>query len=294
MQANTPEKNKYNATWVSYSSITDFLKCPKAYYLKNVYKNPKSGRKISIVSPALSIGSAVHEVVEGLAKYKAEERKDRLSKSALKDLNKAWEKYSGLRGGFVSKEDEQESKERSEKMLKRVIDNPEPLLHKTVKIKDGDGGMPPYYYLSSDDNIILCGKIDWLIYKPEDDSVHILDFKTGRNEEKEESLQLPIYELLLKNLQKRKVSGASYWYLDKDDKPTEMKLSDYDESLNKVLSVAKQVKSARDKFKIEGEEVFTCRSSSGECFACKSLQKIIRGEAQFVGVGEYDQELYIV
>ncbi len=52
--------DKYTATWVSHSSMGDFIKCPRAYYLKNMYKNPKTGKKIGIVSPALSLGSAVH------------------------------------------------------------------------------------------------------------------------------------------------------------------------------------------------------------------------------------------
>ncbi len=210
-----PINDKYNAVWVSHSSMGDFLKCPRAYYLHNVYKNPNTRRKISIVSPAMSLGSAVHEVVEGLAQFKAEERAENIKEEAmLKAYEKAWQRVSGKKGGFQSVEEESDAKERGKAMLTRVAKNPSPLLEKTVKVKDGDNGLPPNFLLSETDNIILCGKIDWLIYKPEDDSVHILDFKTGRNEEKEESLQLPIYQLLLKKLQKRKTSGASYWYFD--------------------------------------------------------------------------------
>ena len=57
---------------------------------------------------------------------------------------------------------------------------------------------------SPEENIILCGKIDWLKYNEDTDSVCIIDFKTGKHDENGESLQLPIYQLLLKNLQKRK------------------------------------------------------------------------------------------
>ena len=63
-------KDPYKATWVSHSSIGDFLKCPRAYYLHNVYKDPGTRRKINIVNPALSLGVAVHEVLEGLARFK--------------------------------------------------------------------------------------------------------------------------------------------------------------------------------------------------------------------------------
>lgn len=194
-------QDKYSAVWVSHSSMGDFLKCPRCYYLHNVYKNPKTGRKINIVNPALSLGSAVHEAVEGLAQFKAEER---FKKPLMNSFLEAWKKVSGKRGGFSNEKEESDARARGEAMIKRVEQNPGPFLQKAVKIKEGHNGMPPNYFLSEDDNIILCGKIDWLIYEPKDDSVHILDFKTGKWEENEESLQLPIYQLLLKNLQKEK------------------------------------------------------------------------------------------
>ena len=289
-------QDKYTAVWVSHSSMGDFLKCPRCYYLHNVYKSPKTGRKINIVSPAMSLGTAVHEVVEGLVDFRTEERVRHLTEQALLSAyEKAWKKVSGKKGGFSSVEQEEFSKQRGREMLLRVGKHPGLLLEKTVKIKEGHNGMPPNFFLSEEDNIILCGKIDWLVYKPEDDSIHILDFKTGKHEEKEESLQLPIYQLLLKNLQKRKTSGASYWYFDKDDAPIEVDLPDYDESFRKVFEVAKKVRDARAQALIEGpEEVFVCPQGIEGCFACRPFEKIIRGEAEYVGTGEMRQDLYIV
>jgi ATP-dependent helicase/DNAse subunit B len=278
-------KDPYSAVWVSHSSMGDFLKCPRAYYLHNVYKDPKTKRKINIVNPALALGVAVHEVVEGLVKYKSDER---FKKPLIDDFEKAWKKVSGKWGGFVSEKDESDTKQRALSMLERVEKNPGPLLQKTVKIKDAPGGMPPNFYLSEEENIILCGKIDWLIWKPEDDSVHILDFKTGKHEENKESLQLPIYQLLLKNLQKRKVTGASYWYLDKDDAPIEVDLPSVEESFDRVYDVAVRVKEAR----MSGE--FECPQGSDGCFACRPFEKILRGEAEYVGVGEMRQDIYMV
>lgn len=289
-------RDKYSAVWVSHSSMGDYLKCPRCYYLHNVYKSPKTGRKISIVSPAMSLGSAVHEVVEGLADFKTEERaKHMTSEALLGTYEKAWTRVSGKKGGFLSLEQEEESKQRGREMLLRVEKNPGLLLHKTIRIPDGENGLPPNFLLSEEDNIILCGKIDWLVYKPESDSVHILDFKTGKNEEKEESLQLPIYQLLLKQLQKRKVTGASYWYFDKDDAPIEVELPDHDESFRRVFEVAKKVKDARAQALIDGAETaFPCPRGQEGCFACRPYEKIIRGEAESVGAGEMRQDLYIV
>ncbi len=278
-------KDPYTAVWVSHSSMGDFLKCPRAYYLHNVYKDLNTNRKINIVNPALALGVAVHEVVEGLADFKTEER---FQHSLMDDLEKAWKKVSGKRGGFSSPEQEQETKIRAKAMIQRVIDNPGLLAFKTVKVKEPESGMPPHFYLSEEDNIILCGKIDWLVWKPEDDSVHILDFKTGKNEEDGESLQLPIYQLLLKNLQKRKVTGASYWYLDRDDKPVEVELPDIDESYKKVFEVAKKVKDARQKGS------FVCPQGEKGCFFCRPFEKILKGEAEYIGQGEMRQDLYMI
>lgn len=275
----------YKAVWVSHSSMGDFLKCPRAYYLHNVYKDPKTKRKINIVNPALALGVAVHEVLEGLANYKSEVRFDR---DLFADLDKAWKKVSGKYGGFHSEEEEKEVKERARAMIERVMKNPDPLKHKTVKIKEAENGLPPNFYLSEEENIILCGKIDWLIWKPEDDSVHILDFKTGKHEESGESLQLPIYQLLLNKLQKRKVTGASYWYIDKDDKPIDVDLIDVDDSFRRVYEVALKVKEAREK------NDFTCPRGEAGCFACKPFEKILKGEAQYIGVGEMRQDLYML
>ena len=37
-------KDKYTATWVSHTSLSDYIKCPRAYFLKNVYKDPQTGQ----------------------------------------------------------------------------------------------------------------------------------------------------------------------------------------------------------------------------------------------------------
>jgi len=60
-------------TWISNSSIGDFLKCPRSYFLKNVYKN-ENGKKIALINPHLTLGQVVHETLESLAILKCEER----------------------------------------------------------------------------------------------------------------------------------------------------------------------------------------------------------------------------
>lgn len=275
------KRDKYSAVWVSHSSMGDFLRCPRLYYLHNIYKDPETGKKVNIVNPAMSLGQAVHETLEGLARFRVE---DRLVQPVSEHFEKAWSKVSGKRGGFSNSSEENEMKKRGRGMVDRVIKNPGPLAKKTVKLKDG--GMPPNFYLSEEENIVLCGKIDWLEYREEDDSIRVLDFKTGKNEEKEDSLQLPIYLLLLSVLQKRKISGAYYWYIDKEDEPREIELPDLNESREKVLSLAMKVKLAREKNNL--------KCPQGGCFGCRPYEAILRGEAEHVGLGEYGQDLYMV
>lgn len=277
-------KNKYGAVWVSHSSIGDFLKCPRAYYLHNIYKS-ENNRKINLVSPALSIGLAVHETLEGLAKYKVEER---FKKSLLESFEENWKKVSGKIGGFKTIAEEAAAKARAKKMIERVAKNPGPLLNKTLKLKEVGSMTLPNFYLSEEDNIILCGLIDWLEYVEEDDSVRVIDFKTGKNKESKYSLQLPIYVLLLNYLQKRKVTGAAYWYLDNADAPVSMILPEVDSAKEKVLSIARNIKKAREAGRFE------CPRGVKGCFSCQPYEKVLSGEAEFVGIGGYNQELYLI
>lgn len=272
--------DKYKATWVSHSSIADFIVCPRAYYLRNVFKDPKTGNKITVTSPALSLGQAVHEVIEGLSVLPTDER---LKISLVKKLDVAWEKVSGKLGGFKTKEQELEFKERGIEMLKRIENNPGPILNKAIKIQSD---FIPNYYLSEEDNIILCGKIDWLEYLPETDSVHIIDFKTGKNEEGLESLQLPIYLLLASNTQSKKVSKASYWYMNKSDDLVEKILPNIIEAEDKVLTVARRISLAR---KLNH---FVC--PTGGCMKCRPLERVLRGEGEKVGVSETRQDIYVL
>jgi hypothetical protein len=187
-------------------------------------------------------------------------------------------------GGFKTKDQEEEFKARGLAMIKRVEENPGPLLNKAIKIKSEMG--LPNYPLSEEDGIILCGKIDWLEYLEDTDSVNIIDFKTGKNEESDDSLQLPIYLLLVKNTQKRNVQKASYWYIDKSNELIEKKLPNEKEAFDKVYEVAKRIKLARQL------EHFVCQKNG--CLHCVPFERILRGEGERVGLSDTKQDIYIL
>ena len=273
-------KDKYTAVWVSHTSLSDYQKCPRSYYLKNVYKDPQTGHKFQIMSPSLALGSAVHEVIENLSIIPTA---DRFKESLIQKFDKVWESYTGERGGFFDTDQEHHFKERGKAMLNRVMEHPGPLLNRAVKINQD----LPHYFLSEEDNIILCGKIDWLEYFQDTDSVHIIDFKTSKKEESEESLQLPIYLLLVQNCQKRNVDKASYWYLDLKDVPSEQTLPNAQEAEEGVLKIARQIKLAR---KLER---FSCPHGDEGCLSCQPLEQIIRGEGKYIWTNKNRQDVYI-
>ena len=158
-------------------------------------------------------------------------------------------------------------------MLRRVMRNPGPLSRLAVKIKED----LPWFWLSEEEEIILCGKIDWLEYLPETDQVHIIDFKTGKNDEDENSLQLPIYYLLVHYCQHRAVAKASYWYFESSDEPVEQELPDLAWAEAEVLAIAKKIKTVR---KLEH---YKCPQGENGCWACRPMEQILKGEAQLVG-----------
>jgi hypothetical protein len=209
---------------------------------------------------------------------------DRFKISLVERFQAAWARLSGVSGGFESAESEAKFKKRGEDMLRRVMAHPGPLERKAVKIKMD----LPYYPLSEEDNLILCGKLDWLEYNELDDSVGIIDFKTGVSEEKVDSLQLPIYYLLAHNCQTREVKSASYWYIARDDAPTQKALPDLEKSRDLVLKIGKEIKLARSL------ERFKCPAGEVGCKYCTPYEKIVRGEAQFVGTSEFNSDTYVL
>lgn len=267
--------------WVSHSSINDFISCPRAYYLKHIFKDPKTKQKINIINPAIALGLAVHDTLESLVVP--------LEQRFLEPLDikyeRMWQKVTGILGGFSSETEEAEYKTRGKNMITRVMKNPGPLVNKALKLSLTEDTFVPNFLLSKEDNIILCGKIDWMEHVPENNSVHIIDFKTGKNDEKAGSLQLPIYCLLTQNLQKRNIHKVSYWYLDKHDSPTEMPMPDLEDEKENILDIARRIRMVRDSGK------FSCQK--GGCFACKPFEAIIRGDATFVKKGDY-QDIYVV
>lgn len=236
---------------------------------------------MNIITPPLALGQIVHEVVEGLSTLPVEER---LSTPLTDKFNKAWTKIAGERGGFRNESQEKDYKDRGLNMLENLEKDPGPILNKAIKIKSQMG--LPNYWFSDEENIILCGKIDWIEYLEKSDSIHIIDFKTSRREESDSSLQLPIYLLLATNTQKRKVEKASYWYLDIEAGLKEVELPSIQKATEKIAKIASRIKLARQ------INHFVCKDRG--CKYCYPMERILKGEGKRVYVDDINRDIYVL
>ncbi|MFH0773704.1 MAG: PD-(D/E)XK nuclease family protein [bacterium] len=274
-------QDKYSALWISHSRINDFAICPRAYYLKYIYRNPKTGHKMKLMTPPLALGQIVHDVLDSLKELPVRER---FKTSLVGKLHEQWGKIEGKKGGFLDSSIEQQYKTRAEEMLLRLMKNPGPLNQLAVKLKMD----LPYFWLSEEKNIILSGKIDWIEYLPPTDSIHIIDFKTSKNEENDSSLQLPIYYILAKRCQTRHIARMSYWYLEREEGLVEKSLPDENGVLKSLVDSALEIQLATKLGR------FKCKQGEEGCRACKPSELLIKGEGEFVGVNSYKEDVYVL
>lgn len=262
-------KNTNSETvWVSHSAITNFDYCKRLYYFKHLYKNPKTGNRIQIVNPYLSLGSAVHDTIDNILDLPFSKR---TKVSFSSEFQKTWKQYSGKRGGFVSPLQEKEFKKKGVEMVKKV-ENADFLKRKALK---KEKNLPQTTLFK---NVKLVGCFDWVEILP--DGLHVIDFKTGKKEESSSSLQLPIYRILANKNYDLKVKKTSYWYLRKDPVPVPQKMKTIKESLTIIKEKASEIQKTID------EKNFFCSSRYSRCFWCRTYESVFSGKAEFVGVDE--------
>lgn len=236
---------------------------------------------MKLMTPPLALGQIVHEVLDSIKELPL---KERFKTSLVIRLHELWGKIEGKKGGFLDSSIEQQYKTRAEEMMLRLMKNPGPLAQLAVKLKME----LPYFWLSQEKNIILSGKIDWLEYIPDTDSIHIIDFKTSKNEEKDDSLQLPIYYILAKKCQTRHIARMSYWYLEREEGLTEKNLPDEEEVLKLIIDSALEIQLATKLGR------FKCKQAEEGCYSCKPYELLFKGEGEFVGVNNYKEDIYVL
>ncbi len=264
-----------DAIFISYTSLSDFLKCPRSYYLKNLYRDPRTGNRVQIASPYLSLGSTVHDAVKWFLDMGGQLTEEQLE---VKFRN-LWLKYHGKRGGFSSREDEASFGKRGLSILENfyknwtVLGKPAPNIH--------------FPKLNLLDNLVLMGNFDYVEELP-DGTLHVIDFKTGSKDEKD-TLQLDIYAILAEANFSKIVSKASFWYLDRDDNPKDIVLDSLEPKLEELRENAKELKKAIEK------SDWVCKKAPEACKDCREYQEILDGKLEFQFTDEkYHKDIYFL
>jgi RecB family exonuclease len=281
-------KYPFGSVWLSHSSISDFEKCPRLYFLRNIYKKPPENKKIQVVNPYLTLGITVHDTLESIRYLPKNLRFEKPLTDIYEELWTSMCEQNGLpagkRGGFDSAAREKEFKDRGMAMVKMVQDHPGPVANLSTIIKS-KGEMVASMWLSEIDGLVLCGNVDWVEVLP-DGTLHIIDFKTGKNEEDSGSLQLQIYLLLAAAGNRRPVTKTSYWYLEKESSPREVPIPDLSGVMDVLIAKGRKIKQARLNQNNGG---LAC--PEGGCRYCRDYEKVFRGEAENVGIDPIREKL---
>lgn len=250
-----------NPVYLSYTSLKDFLKCPRSYYLKDLYKDPKSNYRLQVASPYLTLGSVVHDSV----KWFLDQEKKPTLEQTLKEFRNFWLKFRKKRGGFFSDEEEGNFGKRGLKMMENFVKN-----WQTLEKVEPEVVFPK---LNLTENVILIGNFDF-VGQVRDGSLHIVDFKTGAKDE-DDPTQLYIYAILAEANFQKSVSACGFWYLDRDDSPKDIVLDPLEPKLEWLIEKAKELKQALEK------REWVCIKGDQLCQDCRDYQAIIDGKAEF-------------
>lgn len=265
-----------HAVFISPSTLADFEKCPQLYYYRNVYRSPR-GLKIQIINPPLALGQAIHDTLEQFLKLTPSQRnKDEL----FKKLEIVWGNLKGEKGGYRSESEEKEFYQKAVMMLERFWKHEH--FKNTERYK-----IPDFPKVELGNDLILTGKLDWI--EKEGEYYHLIDFKTGKNEEREDSKQLPIYAVLISNILGSSKIKTSYWYLDHEDDLTPVSYGDIEQTTTELTQKGGILKLVRQ------TNSFRCQSGGESCWACKDILSVAGGKGKLVSI-DYTrkQEIYIL
>ncbi|MFH0863576.1 MAG: ATP-dependent DNA helicase [Candidatus Gottesmanbacteria bacterium] len=170
--------------YLTYSMIQTFKECPmhfKARYILGIPTPPTS---------ALSFGSSLHAALRDFYRLRSTNQKS--DEDFLMDLyQRNW-----INEGYKDKKHEQLTFAKGKKFLRSFLKEKENLLAKPVAIEQ------PFKFRLGD--LTVAGKVDRMDLQ-EDDTVEIIDYKTGANVSKQadvdKDLQLSIYALAATQVQ---------------------------------------------------------------------------------------------
>lgn len=237
-------------------SIGLYTKCCKQYYFEyldnytSAYPNKQKIKQIQLEAgnrKELIFGGLLHGILNILFHLPENERTE---EKTLTTLKKAWTKDKGARGkegGFPDVGEEREWYKEAIDILKKFCQtqNLSPSLAYLPEIEKEDEFVKANLLKAPlQEDVILTGKIDRI--DKEDESYHLIDYKTGRSE-REDEFQLMAYSILTEEALGMKLAKASYLYLRsgnlKSFQPGEEAKA---KAKARVLEVAEQIRNDKE------------------------------------------------
>ncbi|HEX7455988.1 MAG TPA: PD-(D/E)XK nuclease family protein [Candidatus Nanoarchaeia archaeon] len=189
-----------NLFYISPNKLKIWLECPRKYwhyylYGPTKYKEPPR--------PYYTLGEAVHNSLNSFFSLVPQIRtKERL----FDQFELHWKAAKNQEGGFKDIDEEKIYKARAAAMLENFYQN-EDMQATPYRLSPSSTK-----YIPLTQEIMLGGKIDRVDLEP-DGTLHIIDYKTGK-EDQDDPYQLPIYDLLVRGWLKKEVSKLSYLHLE--------------------------------------------------------------------------------
>ncbi|MEX0622237.1 MAG: PD-(D/E)XK nuclease family protein [Candidatus Woykebacteria bacterium] len=243
-----------NIYFISPNKLKIWLECPRKfwhYYINEPtrYKEPPRAY--------YSLGEAVHDTLNSffslVPQIRTEER-------LFDQFELHWQSVKNQEGGFKDSEEELGYKQRAVQMLENFYKRED------VKVVPYKLSPTRTKYIPLTDGIMLGGKIDRVDLEPDGD-LHIIDYKTGR-EDRDDPYQLPIYDLLVRSWLKKNVSKLSYLHLESGNWSTKNPTDKQREETKKlIIDVVKDIPKTSDK------SLFLCDLGE-KCSHCDYLREL--------------------
>lgn len=240
------------------SKLRMFEVCPKSYhfyYLDPIYSSMKKDLKKQPdnIFSFQTLGKAIHNAIT-LFLYCQEEEKtlNNLKKLLLPAWQSEvmWNKKPplGQWGGFKNLEEEREIYREALLMLENFFKmNSLDLEIEYLPTKDFKKSISDYKNLiiPLDETTDISGKFDLITRNP-DDSLNIIDFKTGKRED-DNCFQLRFYKLLAESNLKKPVKKAYFYFLKKGiKKEFDLESEEAEKIKNEILAMVNKIRETKD------------------------------------------------
>ena len=242
----------------SFSKLNLFEQCPQAYhftYLHEVYSKMKSQfrKDPSNIWPFNTLGKAVHDAIT-LFLYLPE--KEKTLENLKEQLKASWWSEAmpqkipplGKWGGFKNLNEERQYYKKALKLLANFYKTfDQKIKIKLLPTRNIKRSIDDYKKLIKpvNDNFDISGKLD-LVLDLNNGSLEVVDFKTGKSEEKDD-FQLRFYKLLTELNFGQPVSKASFYYLRTGNiKEFNLEKDDLEKIKKEVIKKIKKIQAQKE------------------------------------------------